>query len=276
MIRIFSLIAALAFATPVLAHGFKVGDLIIAHPYSHETLPTARSGIGYLTLMNNGTEADRLIEVRSPFPKATLHETVLENDVARMISVDGIEIPPGGTVKLEPGGKHIMFMGLDGDPLEVGDTFTVTLVFEKAGTVEIEFWVEDRDPNAPEVDHSNHGVDHSSKSRADEDAVRDQLVVALRTGIEVPSVVVVEDAAVASWLHPSQAGRALFRKEDGAWVAQIISGESLKTQAGLQAQRLSPSKAKNLLEALTTSEANLPADQVERFETFEGTIFVHD
>jgi copper(I)-binding protein len=51
---------------------------------------------------------------------------------------DGLEIKPGQTVELTPGGFHIMLAGLK-KPLNKGDHFNATLTFEKAGTVDVEF-----------------------------------------------------------------------------------------------------------------------------------------
>ena len=70
---------------------------------------------------------------------------------------DGIEIPAGETVALEPGGFHIMFMGLNGDPFEVGEEVSATLTFEYAGEFEVVCNFEDR--KAHGIDHCDH--DHS-------------------------------------------------------------------------------------------------------------------
>jgi copper(I)-binding protein len=53
----------------------------------------------------------------------------------------GIEIPPGQSVKLAPGGDHLMFLDLKTPPVQ-GKFFRSTLVFEKAGKVDVEFDVE--------------------------------------------------------------------------------------------------------------------------------------
>ena len=146
-----------AFATTAFAHEFKVGDLVIDHPMAFETAATAMSGGGYMSITNNGTEADRLIAVQADFPRVMLHTTEMKDDVARMMHIDAVEIPAGETVSLEPGGLHVMFMGLDGDPLENGETFPATLVFEQAGEIEVIFNVEERDGET--MDHSMHGSD---------------------------------------------------------------------------------------------------------------------
>ena len=165
-----SLAAALLLAGPVLAHEFKVGDLEIIHPNIPEPSASAKSAGGYMTIVNSGTEADRLIGVETVLAaKAEVHESRVDADgIGTMEHVDAVEIPPGETVNLEHGGYHIMFMGLKG-PLMEGEMQKATLIFEKAGRVEVEFMIE-----APmggemgEMDHSK--MDHSKMGH---DAAKD-------------------------------------------------------------------------------------------------------
>lgn len=157
--KLFSFAAAAALslmAQTAIAHEFKVGDLIIDHPMALETFQTAMTGAGYLSVTNSGTEEDRLIAVEADFPRVMLHTSVTTNDIVTMSEVEGIAIPAGETITLEPGGFHVMFMGLNGDPFEVGETFPATLVFEKAGRLDVVFNVEARNGEAKQEDHSNH------------------------------------------------------------------------------------------------------------------------
>ena len=124
---------------------YTVGDLVIATPTAFETTATAMSGAGYMTVTNNGDVADRMIGVEADFPRVMMHETQMENDVATMVHLDGVDIPAGETVEFVPGGKHVMFMGLNGDPLEAGEEIPTKLIFENAGEVEVVFKVEARD-----------------------------------------------------------------------------------------------------------------------------------
>lgn len=159
--KLFSRLATAAvctFATTAAAHEFKVGDLVIGHPMAFETAATAMSGGGFFTVTNTGDSADRLIEVRADFPSVQLHNTEMQDDVARMFHVDTMEIPAGETVTLAPGGLHVMFMGLNGDPFEVGERIPATLVFEQAGEVDVVFNVEERTMDA--MDHSGHQMGH--------------------------------------------------------------------------------------------------------------------
>jgi copper(I)-binding protein len=93
-----------------------------------------------MTIKNNGSTPDRLISGSSDVaPKFELHEMKMENGVAKMRPVkDGVEIKPGEAVELKPGSFHVMFVGLK-KPLSAGDHFKATLVFEKAGTVSVDY-----------------------------------------------------------------------------------------------------------------------------------------
>ncbi len=140
-----ALLGALALgATTAIADEYKVGDLVITHPMAFETAQTAQTGGGFLTITNTGATADMLVGVTADFPRVEIHTTEMNGDVARMMRVEAIEIPAGETVALQPGGFHVMFMGLGGDPFEVGEEIPATLMFENAGALEIRFQVEER------------------------------------------------------------------------------------------------------------------------------------
>jgi len=152
-------LAALTFAltaTMATAHEYKIGDLTIDHPFSFETAATAMSGAGYVTITNTGAEPDRLIAVEADFPRVMIHTTTMADGVASMSHVDAIDLPPGETITLAPGGFHVMFMGLNGDPFEEGEAVPATLVFEKAGSLEVNFNVEVRDAEACPADRPSH------------------------------------------------------------------------------------------------------------------------
>ncbi|MBM06590.1 MULTISPECIES: copper chaperone PCu(A)C [Sulfitobacter] len=155
------IIAALAalFALPAAAHEYNAGGIVVDHPMAFETPKTARVGGGYLTITNNGDTSDRLLAVSAEgFDEVSLHETTTDDmGVARMSHVEGINLPAGETVTLKPGGLHVMFMGLDGDPFEEGEKIPATLTFEKAGTLDVTFNVESRrGHSAGDMEHSSH------------------------------------------------------------------------------------------------------------------------
>jgi len=157
MKRALSLLAAALLAgTSAFAHGITAGDLEIIHPAIPAPSPAAKSAAGYLAISNGGTAPDRLLAVEGAFAdKIMLHTTEFSADgVARMMHLEAIEIPAGDTVVLEPGGMHVMLMGLTG-PLAEGDHLPATLVFERAGRVEVEFSVDPAAAGEAE-DHSGH------------------------------------------------------------------------------------------------------------------------
>jgi hypothetical protein len=146
MIRTFVLAIAVALsAAAAHAHEYTAGALKIGHPWARATPKGAAVAGGYLKITNNGKEADRLIGGTAAFAgRFEIHEMSEEGGVMRMRHLPkGIEIKPGETVELKPGSYHLMFMELkqplvkDQKPRPKG-----TLVFEKAGTIEVEYAVE--------------------------------------------------------------------------------------------------------------------------------------
>lgn len=100
---------------------------------------TAIAGAAYFVINNTGPEDDRLVAVESAAARRVgLHETVSDGAVMGMRPLDdGIAVPAGGVHRLETGGDHVMLMGLT-EPLREGATVALTLVFEKAGAVEVQ------------------------------------------------------------------------------------------------------------------------------------------
>jgi len=141
-------------ALPASAHEYKLAALQIGHPWARATAPTAPSAGGFLTITNTGTTADKLITVKTPTADmAQIHEMKMDGNVMRMRELEkGIEIPPGATVELKPGGFHIMFMGLKA-PFAKDAKVPLTLVFEKAGSVDVELQVAAMGAGAPAPKH---------------------------------------------------------------------------------------------------------------------------
>lgn len=165
--------ALLLFAGSAFAHDYTLGDLSIHHPVARATPANAPVSAGYMTITNNGAEADRLIGASVDFAgKAEIHEMTMDNDVMKMRQLqDGLEIPAGGTVTLMPGGYHVMFMKL-GEQLKEGETRKATLLFEKAGKIDVELNVENLDKikkdldgnmqmkmDHPDMNHGNMNMD---------------------------------------------------------------------------------------------------------------------
>lgn len=161
---VLALAASLLFAIPASAHEVRVGDVEIIHASIPQPAASAKSAGGYLAITNHGTEPERLIGIEADIAaKAETHESKVGADgVGTMEHVDSIEIPPGQTVMLEHGGYHIMFMGLKGS-LVAGEMHKVTLIFERAGRVEIEFMID------PPMGEAMKGMDHSKMDQGASD-----------------------------------------------------------------------------------------------------------
>jgi copper(I)-binding protein len=143
--RIAAIIGAAFFAltSTSFAHDYTVGSIHIDHPWSRATPKGASVAGGYLVIENKGAAPDRLVGGSSEIAgRFEIHEVKMEGGVMKMRPLDGgVEIAPGKSVKFEPGGYHLMFLDLKQPPVE-GKRFKGTLVFEKAGKVEVEYVVE--------------------------------------------------------------------------------------------------------------------------------------
>jgi len=138
-----ALVALVLSAAFAFAHGYKVGNLEIHHPWSKAMNAGAKAGGGFMTITNHGTTPDRLIKVSSDAAGLIqIHEMKVENGMMTMAEIPGgLEIAPGATVKLSPGAIHVMFMGVQ-TPFKEGEKVKAVLTFEKAGDVAVEFTVE--------------------------------------------------------------------------------------------------------------------------------------
>ena len=152
MLRLLLVLATIAFGASAFAQ--QAGSLQITGVWARATPKGAQVGGGYLKITNNGNALDRLVGGASPIAgKFELHEMSMSGGVAKMRELaNGLEIKPGETIELKPGGYHVMFVGLK-QPLERGKPFTATLQFERAGKVEVEFRVEPIGAPAPAPGH---------------------------------------------------------------------------------------------------------------------------
>src|SRR5262245_11095199 len=130
-------------AEPAADTIYKVGALVIEAPWTRATPGGARVGGAYLKITNTGAESDRLVGGSLPIAGAVeVHQMSMTDGVMNMRKLEaGLEIKPGQTVELKPGGYHLMFTGLR-QALQQGQSVKGTLQFEKAGSVEVEYRVE--------------------------------------------------------------------------------------------------------------------------------------
>jgi periplasmic copper chaperone A len=132
------------------------GDLSITGAFSRAMLPGAPAAGGYLTISNTGTADDTLVAAQSQAAgDVQLHEMKMEGDVMKMAELpSGIAVPAGGSVVLEPGGLHLMFLNVQ-TPFKEGECVEVMLSFEKAGEVPVMLPIGSIAADAPE--HGKHG-----------------------------------------------------------------------------------------------------------------------
>jgi hypothetical protein len=132
---------ALSLAFPALADHdgmAHAGAIMIHDGWVRASLGSNPNSAAYMTLEIHGDAVDRLLKASSPAAKAAeLHTHIMEDDIARMRPVEAIEVAPGEPTVLQPGGLHIMLMGLTGK-LEEGGNVPVTLTFENAGEVTLD------------------------------------------------------------------------------------------------------------------------------------------
>jgi periplasmic copper chaperone A len=139
----------------LLVSAANAGDIIVSNAFARASaFSGAKSGVIYFTIMNHGAAADQLVAMETPAAAhAGLHETVQENGVSHMQPVPAIDLSPGASVELAPNGKHVMLTGLKA-PLKKGESIKLTLIFQKAGKIDIDVPV--GDVAATSADHSGH------------------------------------------------------------------------------------------------------------------------
>ena len=154
-----AVVAGLLAGSPGLAHhageAFHAGSLVVSHVWTHENAPAAHANAVYLTVANDGAEADRLIAVEGDFFEAAEMQApvVSEDGTLKTTSLSSIEIAPSQSLTFQPGGVQIVLLGLE-DTFFAGDHFHLVLVFEKAGRLEVEV----------EVEGHGHDHDHETES----------------------------------------------------------------------------------------------------------------
>jgi copper(I)-binding protein len=140
----FAALTAAATTLPAMA-----ADITVDDAYARSSAMSAKTGAAFMMIRNTGETDDRLIGAASPAAKLVQLHTHKQDDngVMKMMHVeDGFALPANGMIKMQRGGNHVMFMGLN-DPFEQGKMIPVTLTFEKAGDIEIDVPVDlDRQP----------------------------------------------------------------------------------------------------------------------------------
>jgi hypothetical protein len=136
-IKLVAFAAGLVVATGALA---QTNQLEVTNAWARATPAKAENGVAFVTIQS--PTADRLLSAASPVAKkAELHSMEMAGMVMKMRPMAALDVPAGQPVTLKPGGEHIMLLGLNG-PLREGQSFPLTLTFEKAGVREVTVAVE--------------------------------------------------------------------------------------------------------------------------------------
>jgi periplasmic copper chaperone A len=137
-------VAALLFhVSTAWPHTHEKGELQVRHPWSRQTPPGAKIGVGYMEIRNRGSSPDRLLAVSTTAAgRVEMHVTTREGEVTKMRQVESFEIPARERVQLRPGGGHLMLVDLV-RPLEKGERVPMRLRFERAGEMAIELEVQE-------------------------------------------------------------------------------------------------------------------------------------
>ncbi len=153
-LALLSVVAVLTLAAPRPAWA---GDVRVEQAWARATPGKSRNGAAYITISNHGASADRLVAAATPAAKrAEVHTHLMAGGIMRMRPAGAIEVKPGEPVVFRPGGLHLMLMGLAA-PLKEGETFPLTLTFERAGPVEVQVTVRGVGAMGPGGGHMKHG-----------------------------------------------------------------------------------------------------------------------
>lgn len=142
----------LLLAAQLPATALAAGKLVVENAWIRTAPPAAPMRAGYATLRNAGDAPLRIRGARSEaFGDVSLHATQIENGVARMRELDGLNLAPGESATLEPGGKHLMLMQPHGE-LGPGAKAEVTFEIDDGSSTAAEFSVRE----APAAGHDEH------------------------------------------------------------------------------------------------------------------------
>jgi copper(I)-binding protein len=134
------LLAGLLFISLAVTALAENASVQVEHPWARPS--AGQTGAVYMTIANKGPVDDRLVSAVTPVAdQAQLHTEVNDKGIIKMRPVSAIDVKPGGQTMLKPGGLHLMLIGLK-QPLKVGESFPLTLTFEKAGTLDVTVTVE--------------------------------------------------------------------------------------------------------------------------------------
>ena len=135
--RTLRMAAPLALSLPVSCGGGGEGahsPLVLVEDAWVRPADAGMNSAIYLTLLNEGGEADRLLGGETPAAvQLQIHQSRLDDGIMRMRQVEAVDLPRGQEVEMKPGGLHIMLVELK-ESLAEGGSITLLLRFQRSGT----------------------------------------------------------------------------------------------------------------------------------------------
>lgn len=111
--------------------------IAVEQPWARATPKGVKTSAAYMSLINKGDSTDQLLGATTPAAETIqFHKATEDDGVARMRELHSVDIAPGARVTFRPGDMHMMMLRLK-QPLVEGQTFPLTLDFEKAGKVDV-------------------------------------------------------------------------------------------------------------------------------------------
>ncbi|MGI9318505.1 MAG: copper chaperone PCu(A)C [bacterium] len=167
--KVLTCIILTVLSLPSAAGEYRIDSLMVGDPWSRPLPEVSINGAAYLSVHNQGAMDDQLIGAETEIAgRVEIHTHVNEDGLMKMIHLEqGVKLPAGEMVNFQPGGLHVMLLGLT-SPLTAGKEYMLTLVFETAGKLEVMVSVEDREAegmshsmpmnssNSETDDHSGH------------------------------------------------------------------------------------------------------------------------
>lgn len=149
------LLAAISVPSSVLAAG-AAEEVRVDGAYVRAVPPGLPNSAAFMTLRNGGVQTHTLVGAQSPVAETLeLHTHHMEGGMMKMRRVDRIEVPAGGSVALEPGGLHLMLIGLKGN-LKPDQVIELTLKFQDQTTQKLQVPVLGIEARQIPQDHSRH------------------------------------------------------------------------------------------------------------------------
>ena len=135
--RVVILAAMALFHAAAPAQEFTAGSMKIVAPWSRALPPNAPAGAAYFRVENSGGESDRIVSARTDIADVVeIHTHEMDGGMMKMRRVESVKVPAGSGVRFKPRGLHLMLFGLK-EPLADGASYALTVVFEKAGELDV-------------------------------------------------------------------------------------------------------------------------------------------